>query len=57
MRPATSSGTPEIDEASIVDYCRQWIDAGVQVLGGCCGLTVSHIRAIRGLLDEIEDCG
>ena len=48
---------PEIDEASIVDYCRQWIDAGVQVLGGCCGLTVSHIRAIRGLLDEIEDRG
>lgn len=48
---------PAIDDACIVEYCRQWIDAGVQVLGGCCGLTVSHIRAIRGLLDEIEDRG
>ena len=43
---------PEIDEASMVSHCRQWLDAGVQILGGCCGLSVSHIRAIRGLLDE-----
>ena len=43
---------PAIDEACIVDHCRQWLDAGVQILGGCCGLTVSHVEAIRGLLDE-----
>ena len=45
---------PAIDDACIVGYCRQWLDVGVQVFGGCCGLTVSHIRAIRGLLDELD---
>jgi homocysteine S-methyltransferase len=25
--------------------CRAWIGSGVQILGGCCGLTPDHIRA------------
>ena len=45
---------PAIDDACIVAHCREWLDAGVQILGGCCGLTVSHVEAIRGLLDERE---
>ena len=27
------------------DFCRQWIADGVQVIGGCCGLTVEHVEA------------
>ena len=45
---------PAIDDACIVAHCREWLEAGVQVLGGCCGLSVSHVQAIRGLLDERE---
>ena len=26
-------------------FCRDWIESGVQILGGCCGLTVEHIEA------------
>jgi len=26
-------------------FCRDWIAAGVQVIGGCCGLTPDHVRA------------
>lgn len=26
-------------------FCREWIKLGVQVLGGCCGLSVEHIQA------------
>jgi homocysteine S-methyltransferase len=26
-------------------FCRTWIAAGVQIIGGCCGLTPDHIRA------------
>ncbi len=26
-------------------FCQEWIKAGVQVLGGCCGLTTEHIEA------------
>jgi methionine synthase I (cobalamin-dependent) len=26
-------------------FCRDWIAAGAQIIGGCCGLTPDHIRA------------
>jgi len=28
-----------------------WLEAGARIVGGCCGTTPSHIRAIRRLLD------
>jgi methionine synthase I (cobalamin-dependent) len=27
------------------DFCRAWIASGVQIIGGCCGLTPDHIHA------------
>lgn len=27
------------------DLCRAWIASGVQIIGGCCGLSPAHIRA------------
>ncbi len=33
-----------------VAYSREWIAAGVQVVGGCCGLGVEHIRALSDSL-------
>ena len=33
--------TPERFEA----YCRDWLAAGAQIIGGCCGLTPEHIHA------------
>ena len=36
-----------IADAPFIAHCRTWLDEGVQVLGGCCGLTVSHIVALR----------
>ncbi|MDH3712763.1 MAG: homocysteine S-methyltransferase family protein [Gammaproteobacteria bacterium] len=32
--------------------CVEWADAGVQVLGGCCGITLSHIQAMIGALNR-----
>ena len=26
-------------------FCREWIASGVQIIGGCCGLTVEHVHA------------
>lgn len=34
-----------ISPARFEDFCRQWIRSGVQVIGGCCGLTPDHVRA------------
>ena len=31
--------------ARFEEFCRGWIASGVQLIGGCCGLSVEHIRA------------
>ncbi len=41
-----------IADAPFVTHCRAWRDEGVQVLGGCCGLTVSHIAALSRHLER-----
>jgi S-methylmethionine-dependent homocysteine/selenocysteine methylase len=33
-----------------VAYSRQWIAAGVQIVGGCCGLGIEHIEALTASL-------
>lgn len=35
------------DHASLA---RAWLDRGVQVIGGCCGMGVTHIAALRKLV-------
>ena len=42
--------TPERFE----QFCRAWIAAGVQVIGGCRGLGVEHIRAAVGARDALR---
>jgi methionine synthase I (cobalamin-dependent) len=37
--------TPE----GFLDYARTWVTSGVQIIGGCCGLSPEHIEAIRFL--------
>ena len=27
-------------------HCRGWVERGVQIIGGCCGTTVEHVRAM-----------
>lgn len=41
-------GSPEL----MADYARLARDAGVAVIGGCCGTTPDHIAAMRAALDE-----
>jgi len=33
------------------DYARAFIEAGVNLIGGCCGTTAAHIQAMRRALD------
>ena len=40
-------GTPEL----MADYARLALDAGARIIGGCCGTTFDHIRAMRHALD------
>ncbi|MFZ9628793.1 MAG: betaine--homocysteine S-methyltransferase [Ilumatobacteraceae bacterium] len=41
------SGTPEL----MADYARLAIDAGVRIIGGCCGTTPEHLAAMRRAID------
>ena len=36
-----------ISPPDYVDYARQWIDEGVRIIGGCCGMGPEHIRVLN----------
>jgi homocysteine S-methyltransferase len=36
-----------IEPEVLVEFARAWVDDGVQILGGCCGLSPKHIAALR----------
>ena len=36
-----------IEPADLVNETRTWIESGAQIVGGCCGLSVSHIKALK----------
>jgi 5-methyltetrahydrofolate--homocysteine methyltransferase len=41
------NGTPEL----MADYARLVMDCGARIVGGCCGTSPDHLRAIRAALD------
>jgi 5-methyltetrahydrofolate--homocysteine methyltransferase len=45
-RPQATLSPTEI--AALASY---WIVAGARIVGGCCGATPSHVRALRAALD------
>jgi S-methylmethionine-dependent homocysteine/selenocysteine methylase len=51
--PAEGPGWSFTEELEPDDYARQaqeWIAVGARIVGGCCGTTPAHTRALRGLL-------
>ena len=38
----------------MADYARQMVELGVSVVGGCCGTTPEHIRAMREVLRTVS---
>ena len=42
------SGTPEL----MADYVHLAIDAGAKIIGGCCGTSCDHLKAMRVALDH-----
>ncbi len=57
-----NAGFPERDASGRVaypatpeyfaDYASAFVDAGVRIIGGCCGTSDEHIAAMRGAIDE-----
>jgi S-methylmethionine-dependent homocysteine/selenocysteine methylase len=42
--------TNTISHADYAEACRRWVDRGVQIIGGCCGITDAHIAQLRDSL-------
>ncbi len=42
------NGTPDI----MANYAKLAMDAGASVIGGCCGTTATHVRAMREAIDS-----
>jgi len=38
----------------MAQYARHFVAAGARIVGGCCGTTPEHIRAIREAVDEMQ---
>ena len=47
--PKVSPGRPSLtgtDPDKYLDYAREWVACGATIIGGCCGTTPEHIRAL-----------
>ena len=40
--------TEELDPAALAALTRRWVAAGARIVGGCCGTTPAHLRALAG---------
>ena len=48
------SFTEELAPEAYAAHARAWIALGARIVGGCCGTTPEHTRALRKLLDSEE---
>jgi len=39
----------DLTPAGMVAYAQRYVDLGAQLVGGCCGSTPDHIRALAAL--------
>lgn len=51
FRPPTWVFTDVISERDYADWCLGWIDRGVRIIGGCCGITCDHIAVLASAMD------
>lgn len=54
--PKTKDGVPVYEETPtlMADRARELLAIGVAIIGGCCGTTPEHIRAIREVVDSFR---
>ena len=43
-----------IPPGELLRFATQWVENGVQIVGGCCGLSPEHIAALRPLKDRVS---
>ena len=43
----------KVEPAIFASHCHDWVNSGVQIIGGCCGTTIEHIRAMVNELPHV----
>jgi S-methylmethionine-dependent homocysteine/selenocysteine methylase len=43
--------TEELSPEEYAETARGWIERGARIVGGCCGTTPAHSRALRQVID------
>ena len=51
-QPAGRATQSTVSPETFAAHCRQWVDDGAQIIGGCCGTTVEHIRRMADELPK-----
>jgi len=46
--------TAQLSPQGLVKHAARWVQAGARLLGGCCGTTPSHIRALRDARSDLR---
>ncbi|HLQ67700.1 MAG TPA: homocysteine S-methyltransferase family protein [Candidatus Limnocylindrales bacterium] len=49
----TSSFDPSVTPERFASFAGEWVRHGAQLMGGCCGTTPEHIRALREALPSV----
>ena len=43
----------KVEPAIFAAHCHDWVESGVQIIGGCCGTTIEHIRSMVNELPDV----
>ena len=52
VNPRRADARVTVSPKEFADHCRRWAEGGVQIIGGCCGTTVEHIRQMVSALPD-----
>jgi S-methylmethionine-dependent homocysteine/selenocysteine methylase len=52
--PAVRDRRATLSPTELAALASYWIGAGARIVGGCCGATPSHVRALRTAIDSLE---
>lgn len=50
--PGWATCQPEVTPTEYAAEVRRWLKLGVRIVGGCCGTTPAHVRAVREVVDK-----
>ncbi|HEX5421473.1 MAG TPA: homocysteine S-methyltransferase family protein, partial [Gammaproteobacteria bacterium] len=48
-----AGSTPPPSPSALAESALEWVHAGARVIGGCCGTTPAHIKALRDAVDRM----